>query len=189
MWTDSLGPDLIAYEIARPDRTRRPSVGSEFDIPMETAPLQTGRPLIPANGLAGVSHRRKRSGREPDTGTHEDLVKRQLTAEVLRLTLCDITRHRVRDGSSLLRRRAVVRNSEPSCMGPRNAVHQMALRQAGILGWMARAASSVNHALIETFWSTMQRERLDRTAWDFKAPLASAMFDWIEGSFTAYTPQ
>lgn len=38
------------------------------------------------------------------------------------------------------------------------------LRQAGLLGSMGRVASSVD-ALIESFWSTMQRELLDRTSW------------------------
>ncbi|WP_196215797.1 IS3 family transposase [Microbacterium sp. ZXX196] len=55
------------------------------------------------------------------------------------------------------------------------------LRQAGLLGSMGRVASSVNNALIESFWSTMQRELLDRTFWDSRAQLASAMFEWIEG--------
>ncbi|MBU2314846.1 MAG: IS3 family transposase, partial [Actinobacteria bacterium] len=33
--------------------------------------------LMRADGLVGVSHRRKRRGWKPDTATHEDLVKRQ----------------------------------------------------------------------------------------------------------------
>lgn len=36
------------------------------------------------------------------------------------------------------------------------------LHQAGLLGSMGRVASSVDNALIESFWSTMQRELLDR---------------------------
>lgn len=36
------------------------------------------------------------------------------------------------------------------------------LRQAGLLGSMGRVAPSVDNALIESFWSTMQRELLDR---------------------------
>ncbi|EAG2055205.1 IS3 family transposase, partial [Listeria monocytogenes] len=42
------------------------------------------------------------------------------------------------------------------------------LRQAGLLGSMGRVASSVDNALIESFWSTMQRELLDRTNWTSK---------------------
>lgn len=48
---------------------------------------------------------------------------------------------------------------------------------------MGRVASSVDNALIESFWSTMQRELLDRTTWDSRTQLASAMFDWIEGFY------
>ncbi|BAU33137.1 transposase orfB for insertion sequence element [Microcella alkaliphila] len=29
----------------------------------------------------------------------------------------------------------------------------------------------------------MQREMLDRTVWDSRTQLASAMFEWIEGSY------
>jgi len=46
---------------------------------------------------------------------------------------------------------------------------------------MGRVASSVDNALIESFWSTMQRELLDRRHWTSRVELASSMFDWIEG--------
>ncbi|OYX57557.1 MAG: hypothetical protein B7Y93_02755 [Micrococcales bacterium 32-70-13] len=36
---------------------------------------------------------------------------------------------------------------------------------------------------MESFWSTMQRELLDRTSWDSRTQLASAMFEWIEGFY------
>jgi len=56
------------------------------------------------------------------------------------------------------------------------------LRQAGLLGSMGRVASSVDNALIESFWSTMQRELLDRrSTWPSRVELASAIFEWIEG--------
>ncbi|WP_341994634.1 integrase core domain-containing protein [Microbacterium sp. LWH7-1.2] len=48
---------------------------------------------------------------------------------------------------------------------------------------MGRVASSVDNALIESFWSVMQRELLDRTSWDSRTQLASAMFEWIEGFY------
>ena len=35
------------------------------------------------------------------------------------------------------------------------------LRDAGLLGSMGRVASSVDNSMIESFWSTMQRELLD----------------------------
>ena len=77
--------------------------------------------------------------------------------------------------------------------GPRTVVHAdrgsqytlmvfgHRLRQAGLLGSMGRVASSVDNALIESFWSTMQRELLDRQCWSSRVELASAIFEWIEG--------
>lgn len=55
------------------------------------------------------------------------------------------------------------------------------LRSAGLLGSMGRVASSVDNALIESFWSTMQRELLDRHHWTTRTELAAAIFEWIEG--------
>lgn len=57
------------------------------------------------------------------------------------------------------------------------------LRQAGLLGSMGRVASSVDNALIESDWSTMQRKLLDRTNCTSKTQLASAMFEWIEAFY------
>ena len=51
------------------------------------------------------------------------------------------------------------------------------LRAAGLLGSMGRVASSVDNALIESFWSTMQRELLDRQHWGSRVELASAIFE------------
>jgi putative transposase len=54
------------------------------------------------------------------------------------------------------------------------------LRDAGLLGSMGRVASSVDNTMIESFWSTMQRELLDTRSWDDPAQLAAAIFEWIE---------
>ena len=54
------------------------------------------------------------------------------------------------------------------------------LREAGLLGSVGRVASSVNNTMIESFWSTMQRELLDTRRWESQAQLASAIFEWIE---------
>lgn len=55
------------------------------------------------------------------------------------------------------------------------------LREAGLLGSMGRVASSQDNAAMESFWSIMQRELLDRRAWETRSELASAIFEWIEG--------
>jgi hypothetical protein len=46
---------------------------------------------------------------------------------------------------------------------------------------MGKVASSVDTALIKSFWSYMQSELLDRQPWTSRVKLASAMFEWIEG--------
>lgn len=55
------------------------------------------------------------------------------------------------------------------------------LREAELLGLMGRVASSQDNAAMESFWSPMQRELLDRRSWPSKQVLTSAMFEWIEG--------
>ncbi len=51
---------------------------------------------------------------------------------------------------------------------------------------MGRVASSVDNALIESFWSTMQRELLDRHTWATRTDLAAAIFEWIEGFYNPH---
>jgi putative transposase len=55
------------------------------------------------------------------------------------------------------------------------------LRAAGLLGSMGRVASALDNAMMESFFSTMQRELLNRRAhWATRRELASAIFEWIE---------
>ena len=54
------------------------------------------------------------------------------------------------------------------------------LRTAGLLGSMGRVASSVDNCLMESFFSTLQRELLDTRRWTSRAELGSAIFEWIE---------
>jgi putative transposase len=46
-----------------------------------------------------------------------------------------------------------------------------------------RVASSVDNGLMESFWSTMQRELLDRRTRTTRTELGSAIFEWIEGFY------
>jgi putative transposase len=48
---------------------------------------------------------------------------------------------------------------------------------------MGRVASSVDDSMMESFWSTMQRELLDRHRWQTPNQLAAAIFGWIEGFY------
>jgi len=54
------------------------------------------------------------------------------------------------------------------------------LRSAGLLGSMGRVGSAYDNAMMESFFSTLQRELLDRRAWATRGELASAIFEWIE---------
>jgi putative transposase len=54
------------------------------------------------------------------------------------------------------------------------------LRAAGLLGSMGRVGSAYDNAMMESFFSTLQRELLDRRAWATRKELASAIFEWIE---------
>jgi len=54
------------------------------------------------------------------------------------------------------------------------------LRDAGLLGSMGRVGSAYDNAMMESFFSTLQRELLDRKAWRTRKELASAIFEWIE---------
>ncbi len=57
------------------------------------------------------------------------------------------------------------------------------LRAAGLLGSMGRVASSVDNTMMESFFSTLQRELLDRQRWRTRDQLASAIFEWIEAFY------
>src|ERR1700694_2599751 len=53
------------------------------------------------------------------------------------------------------------------------------LRDAGLLGSMGRVGSAYDNAMMESFFSTLQRELLDRRKWATRKELASAIFEWI----------
>jgi putative transposase len=57
------------------------------------------------------------------------------------------------------------------------------LREAGLMGSMGKVASAYDNALMESFFGSMQIELLDRRAWDTRAELANAMFEWIEAFY------
>lgn len=54
------------------------------------------------------------------------------------------------------------------------------LREAGLLRSMGRVASSVDNSMMESFWSTLQRELLDTRRWATRSDLAGAIFEWIQ---------
>lgn len=57
------------------------------------------------------------------------------------------------------------------------------LRAAGILGSMGSVGDALDNAMAESFFATLQTELLDRQAWDTRAELAQAIFEYIEAFY------
>jgi len=60
------------------------------------------------------------------------------------------------------------------------------LREAGLLGSMGRVGSAYDNAMMESFFSTLQRELLDRRRWQSRKELAQAIFEWIEAWYNPH---
>jgi transposase InsO family protein len=60
------------------------------------------------------------------------------------------------------------------------------LREAGLLGSMGRVGSAYDNAMMESFFSTLQRELLNRQRWQTRRELASAIFEWIEAWYNPH---
>ena len=60
------------------------------------------------------------------------------------------------------------------------------VREAGILGSMGRVGSAYDNAMMESFFSTLQRELLDRRQWQTRKELAAAIFEWIEAWYNPH---
>lgn len=57
------------------------------------------------------------------------------------------------------------------------------LRAAGLLGSMGTVGDAYDNAVAESFFSTLQRQLLDRQQWSTRQQLASAVFEWIEAFY------
>lgn len=54
------------------------------------------------------------------------------------------------------------------------------ITEAGLVGSMGPIGDGYDNAMIESFWSRMQIELLDRKKWKTRTELANAIFDYIE---------
>jgi putative transposase len=57
------------------------------------------------------------------------------------------------------------------------------LREAGLLGYMGKAACAYDSSVIESFFGSLQIELLDRRHWSTRVELANAIFEWIEAFY------
>ena len=51
---------------------------------------------------------------------------------------------------------------------------------------MGRVGSAYDNAMMESFFSTLQRELLDRRQWQTRSELALAIFEWIEAWYNPH---
>ena len=54
------------------------------------------------------------------------------------------------------------------------------IRSAGLMPSFGTVGDGLDNAMIESFWSSMQIELLNRKKWRTRVELANAMFDYIE---------
>ncbi len=57
------------------------------------------------------------------------------------------------------------------------------LREAGIETSMGEKGSALDNAVIESFFSTLKRELVNRYSWPTKANARVAIFEWIEAFY------
>jgi putative transposase len=54
------------------------------------------------------------------------------------------------------------------------------LREAGIDVSMGERGSALDNAVVESFFSTLKRELVNRYSWPTKADARAAIFEWVE---------
>ena len=54
------------------------------------------------------------------------------------------------------------------------------VRQAGLMPSFGSVGDAFDNAMMESFWSTMQIELLDRKRWKTRVELSNAIFEFIE---------
>jgi transposase InsO family protein len=54
------------------------------------------------------------------------------------------------------------------------------VRNAGLMPSFGSVGDALDNAMMESFWSSMQNELLNRKRWTTRVELSNAMFDYIE---------
>lgn len=164
----------------------------------------------------------KKKGKNPRPGpaVHDDLVKRDFTAQgPNELWLTDITEHKTAEGKLYLcaikdvHSNRIVGYSIDFRMKSRLAVNALnsavsrrgdvagcivhsdrgsqfrsrkflrALSRHGLLGSMGRVAAAGDNAAMESFFSLLQKNVLDRQPWTTREELRIAIVSWIERTY------
>jgi transposase InsO family protein len=169
--------------------------------------------------LFSVHAKKRGTGRKPGPPVHDDLVRREFTANAPnRLWLTDITEHPTAEGklylcaikdactnrivgysiddrmtsqlavdalrnAVALRRPAgtVVHSDRGSQFRSHAFIH--ALRVAGLTGSMGRVGACADNAAMESFFSLLQKNVLNRKRWTTRQELRLAIVVWIEKTY------
>ena len=59
------------------------------------------------------------------------------------------------------------------------------LRHAGLLGSMGTVGDTLDNAVAESFFASLQCELLERSHWPTRAGLTQAIFEWIEAFYNS----
>jgi transposase InsO family protein len=164
--------------------------------------------------------KRGRNGKKPGPPVHDDLVRRDFTAEAAnQLWLADITEHWTREGKlylcaikdvysnrivgysidsrmksrlavAALNNAAARRGDVAGCVlhtdrgsqfRSRKFVH--ALNRHAMVGSMGRVGAAGDNAAMESFFSLLQKNILDRRVWNTREELRIAIVTWIEKTY------
>jgi transposase InsO family protein len=168
--------------------------------------------------------KRGRNGKKPGPPVHDDLVRRDFTADAPNtLWLADITEHWTREGklylcaikdvfsnrivgysidsrmksriavaaldNAVARRSAegvdvagcVLHTDRGSQFRSRKLVHQ--LNRHDMAGSMGRVGAAGDNAAMESFFSLLQKNVLDRRIWNTREELRIAIVTWIERTY------
>ncbi|GAA3856616.1 hypothetical protein GCM10022380_87650 [Amycolatopsis tucumanensis] len=165
-------------------------------------------------------HARKRGRhRRPGPPVHDDLVRREFTAQRPdQLWLTDITEHPTGEGKlylcavkdacstrivgysidfhmtshlavAALRHAVTLREPAGTVVHSdrgsqfRSHVYQRELRAAGLRGSMGRVGTCADNAAMESFFSLLQKNVLNRRRWPTRAQLRLAIVTWIETTY------
>ena len=143
-----------------------------------------------------------RFGKKPTRGkggkvgppVHDDLVERDFTADAVNtLWLADITEHSTLEGkvylcainSAVARRGDVAGCVLHTDRGSqfRSRKHVRALARHSMVGSMGRVGAAGDNAAMESFFSLLQKNVLDRQTWATREDLRIAIVTWIERTY------
>ena len=164
--------------------------------------------------------KRGKNGNRPGPPVHDDLVKRDFSADdINELWLTDITEHRTDEGklylcaikdvfsgrivgysisdrmkarlavnaldNAMSRRRdaagCIVHSDRGSQFRSRKFVH--ALNRHHLIGSMGQVGAAGDNAAMESFFSLLQKNVLDRKRWRTREELRMAIITWIERTY------